>query len=63
MNIIYRVVLRVGYCYATFEFNTLEKAGDFAKTLLTNLVSTDDTDKKSSVSLEIVNADAESEED
>lgn len=61
---IYRVVLKVGYNVTWFEFAEAAEAVLFAQTALMHQVGCDDTKKKSSITLEIVNPDMEeSEED
>ena len=61
---IYRVIIKVGYYEAYFEFNESEKACEFATTALAHMTSNEDTKKKSSIALEIVDpALEESEED
>ena len=60
--IIYRVVIKVGYYSAYFEFDTPEKACRFATSALTHNVSNEDTSKKSSITLEIVDSELEAKE-
>lgn len=42
---IYRVVIKVGYNDAAFEFESLRDAGNFARMVLTHQVGTEDTKK------------------
>lgn len=62
-NIIYRVLLKVGYNVAWFDFNNMEDAGEFAKTALTHQSPNDDTRKEASVSIKIVDPSTETEEE
>lgn len=62
---IYRVILSVGYNKAWFDFSSIEEAGDFAKTILVHQSPNDDSTKRDSVRLEIIDPsikDAEEEE-
>lgn len=59
---IYRVVINVGYYTAYFDFDTPKKACRFATSALTHSVSNEDTSKKSSITLEIIEAEFEAEE-
>ena len=61
---IYKVVLTVGYNEAHFEFNNIEDAGEFAKTILTHSVKSKDSSRKTSVDIRAYSGDAtEDEED
>lgn len=60
---IYRVILKVSYYQAHFDFDNIESAGDFAKTILTHQVDTDDCKKPASISLKIINPEIKSEDD
>ena len=42
----YIVVLKIGYCYAEFEFADVKVAADFAQTMLRTLKTGEDIDKK-----------------
>lgn len=61
----YRVIVAVGYNKAWFDFDTIEEAGEFAKTVLIHQTPNEDTTKKDHVRLEIIDlsiTDAEEEE-
>lgn len=61
----YRIIITVGYNKAWFDFDTIEEAGEFAKTVLIHQSPNEDTTKKDHVSLEIIDlsiTDAEEEE-
>lgn len=60
---IYRVVLKVGYCEAFFDFDEAESACNFAMLALTHSVACDDTKKATKITLQIVNPVAEKEEE
>lgn len=62
MKIKYRVVLKVGYYESWFEFNGAKDATNFATEALQHMVSTEDTTKKESIILQVVNTEAEHEE-
>ena len=51
---IYRIILNVSYYKAFFDFDNLEDAGNFAKTILTHQSNCDDTKEKSSIRMEII---------
>lgn len=59
----YRVIYSIGYCTAAFQFDSIEVAGDFAKTMLMHQVPTEDTDRKRSVSVEVIDPNQEEEEE
>lgn len=61
-NIIYRVIIKVSYYSVHFEFESIEQACKFATTALMNMVGNEDTTKKTSITLLIVDVDAENEE-
>ena len=57
----YRVVLKVSYNEAWFDFDTIEEAGEFAKTILVHQTNSEDSRKKSSVKIDVINPEAEEE--
>ena len=62
MSAIYRVVLNVGYNKAYFEFADASEAIAFAQTALVNAVGCDDTKKRSSITMQVVDPEAEAKE-
>lgn len=60
---IYRVVIKVGYNDAAFEFESLRDAGDFARMVLTHQVETEDTKKALYVKIEVRSCEEEEEEE
>lgn len=60
---IYRVVIKVGYNEAAFEFESLRDAGDFARMVLTHQVGTGDTEKALYVKIEVRSCEEEEEEE
>lgn len=60
---IYRVILTVGYHNAHFDFASVEDAATFGRVALVHMVDCDDTKKKSSITMLIVNPTQESEEE
>ena len=64
MNVVYRVILKVSYHEAHFEFEDPTAAMSFAQTALMSMVSCEDTKKKLQINLQIVDVNAkESEEE
>lgn len=59
----YRVILKVGYSNAWFDFDNLNDAGEFAKVALTHSIGNDDTHKYVDVSIKCVNPETEKEEE
>lgn len=59
---IYRVVIKVGYNDAAFEFESLRDAGDFARMVLTHQVGTEDTEKALYVKIEVRSCEEDEEE-
>lgn len=57
----YRVILKVSYNEAWFDFDNIEDAGEFAKTILTHQVESEDSKRKSMIRLEIIDPSAEEE--
>lgn len=62
-NIIYRVIIKVSYNDAYFEFNDSEEACKFATSALQHMVGCDDTKKRSYVAMLVVDVDAEKKEE
>jgi len=60
---IYRVILKVGYHNAHFDFETVEDAATFARVALSHMVDCDDTKAKASITMLIIDPTKESEED
>ena len=58
--LVYRINLEVGYRTVELEFQSIEEAGEFAKSFLTHIKSIDDN-KKTTLSLDIINTDLEFE--
>ena len=62
---IYRVILKVGYNEAWFDFDTIEEAGEFAKTILVHQTENEDSKRRSVIRLEVIDTtivDGEEEE-
>lgn len=57
----YRVILKVSYNEAWFDFDTIEEAGEFAKTVLVHQSDSDDSKRKSSIRIDVINTEAEEE--
>lgn len=66
MMIKYRTIIKIGYYEAWYEFDDAEDAVTFAKTLLEHQVDNEDSKKKTRITLQVVDTEAEkmeSEED
>ena len=54
----YRIIYEIGYRQAAFDFQTMEEAGNFAKTLLTHQAKLDmEVEPEKNVRLEVVEVD------
>jgi hypothetical protein len=62
-HIVYRVIIAVRYADAWFDFDSIEEAGEFAKQVLTHLTPNEDTKKRTSVSIEVIDLDATNNDD
>jgi len=62
MNILYRVILKVGYYESWFEFTNSLDAMDFATAAMKHMVSNEDTKRKTYITVHVVNKDLEDEE-
>lgn len=51
---IYRVILHVGYNEAWFDFEDMNEAGDFARTILTKHQENEDTRKRNTVTIKVI---------
>ena len=58
----YRVVIKVGYQTAFFEFETGVEACDFATAALSHSVKNEDSDKPTYVCIDVIDPEAEGEE-
>jgi len=59
----YRVVIKVSYNEAWFEYDGAAEAVNFASNALSHMVSNEDAKKPSRIAIEIVNTGMEEEED
>lgn len=59
----YRVIVKVSYQDAWFEFDSIEEAGAFAESVLVHQIPNEDTNKKSFVTIQVVDENAESKEE
>lgn len=57
--IAYRIEIKVGYCIATFEFDNANEAVAFATNMLQHRIADEDSKRPTSVTLTIVDIDAE----
>ena len=55
----YRVIIKVSYYEAWFEFDEAEEAGVFATTLLQKMVTSPDQKKQSSITIKLIDVEAE----
>ena len=58
----YRIVLKVRYYSTWFDFDDIEAAGEFAKTILTHQVPNEDSEDENFVSIEVINEESDEEE-
>jgi hypothetical protein len=59
----YRVVIKVSYNEAWFEFDSADQACGFATNALTHMVSNEDCRKSAKIRIEAVDIEAEKEEE
>ena len=59
----YRVLIKVGYNNAYFDFDSMQSAGDFAVMALTHQVENEDTKKKMSIGIEVIDPSLKEVED
>lgn len=59
----YRVIVKIGYHEAWFDFEGIQAAGEFAKTVLIHQTENEDTPKKASVTIRVIVEGAESEDE
>jgi hypothetical protein len=59
----YRLILKVGYYEAWFEFDSIREAGAFAEAILVHQIPNEDTNKKIYITVQVVDKNAESEEE
>lgn len=59
----YRVILKIGYNEGWFEFENAVEAIQFATVALQSMVANEDTNKKTKITIQVINSDAEEEED
>lgn len=60
---IYRVILSVGYNKAWFDFSSIEEAGEFAKEILVHQTPDEDSYKRGSVRIEVIDPSIKTEEE
>lgn len=58
----YRVILKIGYNAAWFEFENAAEAISFATVALQSMVTNEDTSKKTKITIEIINPNEEEED-
>ena len=57
----YRVMIKVGYCDAWFEFDGAESACAFAENALKHSVKSKDTDKETHIDLSVIEEESNAE--
>lgn len=60
---IYRVILKIAYVEAHFDFDDLAEAGNFAQQILVKMVDSEDCKRKPFVRIEIINPAAKEQEE
>lgn len=63
MNIKYRVIIKVGYNEAWFEFDSADQACGFATNAISHMVECEDTRKKTTITIQVVDADAKDDDE
>ena len=63
MKMIYRVYLRVGCWDAMYDFQDIQSAADFVTTAMTHQVECEDTKKKRSMKIVVIDPSIEVEDD
>jgi len=63
MNIKYRVIIKVSYHAAWFEFDSADQACGFATNAISHMVNSEDQKKKSYITIQVVDADAKDEDE
>lgn len=63
MNVIYRVILKVSYHSAWFDFESAEEACAFAKTALEHMVDSEDQKKESSITIKMIDESIDNKEE
>lgn len=59
----YRVIIKVGYCSAHYDFDSASAAGDFATMALRHQIPNEDTKKKQSIMIEVIDPSIVEEEE
>lgn len=59
----YRVVLKVGYNEAWFEFDEMEKACVFATEALTHMIDNEDGKRRTYINMQVVDTSQQKDED
>lgn len=60
---IYRVILKVSYYEAFYDFQDIQSAADFVVLALSHQTTNEDTKKKRSISIVVIDPSIEEEED
>lgn len=63
MNIKYRVVIKVSYNETWFEFDSADQACGFATNAISHMVDSEDTKKKATIAIQVVDADAKDDDE
>lgn len=59
----YRVIVKIGYNEAWFDFDDMQDAGKFAEAVLVHQVPNEDTRRKTSVSIRVMSDGEETEDE
>ena len=62
-KIIYRVVIKVSYCEAFFDFDSLNEACEFARTAVVHSAENEDNKYPTSLIIKVINTEHESEDE
>lgn len=63
MNIKYRVIIKVSYLAAWFEFDSAEEACGFATNAISHMEDSEDTKKNATIAIQVVDADAKDDDE
>lgn len=62
-KIIYRVVIKVGYYEAFFDFDSVNEACEFTRTAVVHSVENEDSKRPTSLTIKVINPEQEREDD
>ena len=63
MNIKYRVIIKVSYNEAWFEFDSADQACGFATNAISHMIDSEDQRKRAYITIQVVDADAKDDDE